>query len=178
MPAELESIPCTGFDFTPALLTYLIRETKWPRVLPVFSGRIITFSNIITTDTPSRIVVTMPVSDSIMTTAAISTPKFQAKFTNQLIVLSSLLAKSNPAGNPAGRDSLDFLSLFAAGVVAGIAGLALDATFAAAGFALATALAAGLALATAFATGLSFGLAPPALSNNPIFSLSLIHFSD
>ena len=117
-----------------------------------------------------------------MTTAAISTPKFQAKFTNQLIVLSSPLAKSNPLGNPAGRDSLDFLSLLAAGV-AGLAtlaaGFALATALAAAGFALATALAAaGFALATAFATGLSFGLAPPALSNNPIFSLSLIHFSD
>ena len=118
-----------------------------------------------------------------MTTAAISTPKFQAKFTNQLIVLSSLLAKSNPLGNPAGRDSLDFLSLLAAGFASATAlaaaGFALATALAAAGFALATALAAaGVALATAFATGLSFGLAPPALSYNPIFSLSLIHFSD
>ena len=112
IPAEFDNMPCNGFDLTPALFTYLIRETKCPRDLPVFSGSMITFINIITNDTASKIVVITPVSDIIMKIAAINTPKFQAKLTTQLIVRSSVLAKSKPSGNPTGLGAFAFFSFF------------------------------------------------------------------
>ena len=112
-------------------------------------------------------VVTTLVSPAIMNMAANSTPKFQPKFMNQLMVRSNLFEITNPSGRPLGLGALAFLSFF---------GLAAFATGSCAtgvaGSALGTAFATGFALATAFA--FAFGLtsvvfeAPPALSNNHI----------
>ena len=125
-----------------------------------------------TKETARRIVVTTLVSENIMNIAAINTPKFQPKLTNQLIVLSSLFASSNPSGSPAGRGALFFFSFFSFFSLTGFAAFATA-------FAFSTGLALAAAFAFALAAGFSFGLeAAPALSNNPIISLSLIHLSD
>ena len=182
IPTEFDNAPCIGVDFSPSEFTYLILDTNCPRFLPVLNGRSITLSIIITNATTIKIVVTNPVSLAIINRAAKSTPKFQAKLTNQLIVRSNLFAISNPSGRPdtlAVFGFLSFLALFAF--------LAFGSATATGSGAFCTALATGLALATAFATGFAFAtalafgldsLAPPALSNSPILSSSLIHFSD
>ena len=167
IPTELDNIPWNELDFSPLELTNLILATNWPKFLPVLIGRTITLRIIITIATMRRMVVTTLVSPAIMNMAANSTPKFQPKFMNQLMVRSNLFEISNPSGRPVGLGVLAFLSFF---------GLAAFATGSSAtgvaGSALGTAFATGFALATAFA--FAFGLtsvvfeAPPALSNNPI----------
>ena len=122
-------------------------------------------------DTISSMVVTVPVSLVIRNIAANNTPKFHPKFTNQLIVRSSLLAISKPSGMPVGRLTRGFRSRFFLAFLGTFSSATpLGCSVLTTGFATAFALATGFALATAFAFGLAsvLGLAPPALSNNPI----------
>ena len=112
IPTELDSMPWNGFAFSPDELTYFIRATNWPKFLPVFIGSTTTFSIIITKETIIRIVVTMLVSPAIMKIAARSTPKFQPKLTNQLIVRSNLLEISYPSGSPVSRGALGVFCFF------------------------------------------------------------------
>ena len=170
IPTEFESIPWNGLAFSPDVLTNLIRATNWPRFLPVLNGRTTTFRIIITKDTINSIVVITLVSPAIMKIAARSTPKFQAKLTNQLIVLSSLLQISKPSGNPEGLAVLGFFCFFGFFSFAGFAIASF--TWGSTSSTLATAFATAFALgfATAFALGFASVVleVPLALSNNPI----------